>query len=133
MSASRQIESIKESISADAGVSELEERIAAAEHKLAEAQSVSQALSLAGAGAADILDALTREAPEDLFIVSLGIVNSNEVILTGKSKDYGSVANFALLLRESGAYGSVSINSITANRPATDEIADYGFTMTLRS
>ncbi|MDR1060745.1 MAG: pilus assembly protein PilM [Clostridiales bacterium] len=131
-SAASQIESIKDSISADSGVSELEARIKDAERKLDDAQSVSQALAQSGADAAGALEALTREAPEDLFVVSLNMLSASEIALTGKSKDYGSIANFALLLRESGEYGSVSINSISANRLSSDEIADYGFTMTLR-
>jgi Tfp pilus assembly PilM family ATPase len=133
VTATREAESIIAALSGGAGVSELERRIADAELRLADADNVAAAMESAGVRASDVLGVLSASAPENLFVVNCSIMNASEIMLAGKSKDYGSIADFALLIRENGAYGSVAINSITANRSTSEDIVDYGFTMTLRS
>ena len=79
----------------------------------------------------ELLDELTDRTPESLFVTNLNILDANSIVMNGRARDYGSVSEFALLLRQTEHFDSVRINSITANPTVSETYTDYGFSMSI--
>ena len=105
------------------------EAIARAQKQLADLTSVMDAIDKGSAKASEVLGDLAARMPESLFITNFNMPDAYNVVLTGRSKDLESVSEFALLLRETGKYDGVRINSVTANQTASEAVADYGFSL----
>ena len=126
------IERIKKEIAASGSISSVDQQIDTAQRKQNSLELLIETIDKQNGSTAQVLDAISADAPENLFAMHMSILNGQELILTGKSKDYDSVANFALLLRENGAFSSILINSITANRTTAEDVLDYGLSITLK-
>ena len=126
-----EIDSINDEILNDYQVSEQSGAISNAENKLSGIISVINAIDTGGARASEILEDLTASAPENLFAVNLNVQDTDSFVVSGRSKDYESISQFALKLRQSGKYDGVRINSITANQTASDIPVDYSFILTI--
>ena len=107
------------------------EAIARAQKQLADLTSVLYAVDRSSAKASELLDDLASRMPENLFVTNFNMPDANNVVLTGRSKDFADVSEFALLLRETGKYDSVRINTVTANQTASETVSDYGFSLTV--
>jgi len=107
------------------------EAIGRAQLQLSTLDSVIKTIDANSADVSGLLDDLTAQMPEGLFITNLNMLDPANVVMSGRARVYDSISEFALLLRQTGKYESVRINAITANQTASDLISDYGFTMTL--
>ena len=106
-------------------------KIDAAQSQLSTLASVLGAIDANSAKASGLLEDITAQLPEGLFITGFNMPDAYNLIMNGRSRDYEGVSDFALLLRRTGSFDSVRINSITANQTASELISDYGFSMTI--
>ena len=118
-------------IAGDTSVAEHNEAISGARSKLAALTAVVDTIDAQNLRTAKLLEELTAVAPESLFVVNFNMVDANNAVMSGRARDYRSISDFALLLRETEKYDSVRINSITANQSVSDAYTDYGFSMTI--
>ncbi|MCL2059573.1 MAG: PilN domain-containing protein [Oscillospiraceae bacterium] len=123
--------SIDAQISSDTQAAEHGEAVSIARRKLSALSAVADAIDARSVRASELLDELTTQAPESLFVINFSMADANSAALSGRARDYGSVSEFASTLRQTGLYDSVRINSISANESVSDARNDYSFTMTI--
>ena len=126
------ITDIQNEIEKNSAVLILDQEMSVVKKELAEIEGVVEAIEQKSVNASKILETLTMNAPENLFAVNCSILNEQEMVISGKSKDYESITNYVHFLRSNGTFASISINTITTNKSSSDDIIDYSFSMTLQ-
>ena len=126
-----EIAQINAEIIGDPVVSEHNAAITQARAKLSSLIAVIDAIDSKSINVSGYLDDLTARAPESLFITNINLIDSGNLVMNGRARDYESVSEYALMLRETGKYDSVRINSITANQTVLANHSDYGFSMSI--
>ena len=126
-----EIGQINAEIISDAVISEHSGAISQARTKLSALTAVLDAIDTKSVDVSELLDDLAAKAPESLFITNLNIIDADSLVMSGRARDYDSVSEYALLLRETDKYDSVRINSINVNQTVAVTHSDYGFSMTI--
>ena len=125
----RTAQAIDMKLASDTVASGLERDIAAAEQRLSDITSVSYAIDRNSVKASGIMETVTRELPENVFVVTFNAMSAWEAVMTGKSRDYGSIAGFAQRLRDSGEFYGVHINSVALDPGDGQGAPGYSFSI----
>ena len=131
LSTLKSIEAIKTQEISNRQASQLEDEILAAKEKNLLLQALIDEINAGSLETTSIMASISAVTPEDLFISTMSVLNEDETVLVGKSKDYDGVSWLALKLRESGAFNSVQISSIVSNTTSAGDVIDYSFSITI--